>query len=212
MASRKCIYDADFHDGAVQTMTETGKPIPGMVEDLGIHPGTLHSWVSRAGATGRRRRTGHRGATYGLRLGVGQVLVVVQGQQPHPGVEITGEVHGEHPAAVHIPGGRGQVVQSVAIGAGPVLDAGVRAVQHIQKRPASAEQDRPPHPRSRYGVSQRKPYPSDLYRRPMGLNRADVDDLQKGPARPQAHRVAGQGRPPDVSSPSSTTTCPHWSA
>lgn len=30
----------------------------------------------------------------------------------------------------------------------------------------------------------------------MGVNRADVDGLEKGPARPQAHRAAGQGRPP----------------
>ncbi|MET8081967.1 hypothetical protein [Streptomyces sp. NPDC005303] len=33
-------------------MTETGKPIPGVVEDLGIHPGTLHSWVSQARSHG----------------------------------------------------------------------------------------------------------------------------------------------------------------
>ncbi|MFJ2478344.1 hypothetical protein ACIOWI_36300 [Streptomyces sp. NPDC087659] len=31
-----------------------------MAEDLGIHPGTLYSWVSRRGATGRPRRTGRR--------------------------------------------------------------------------------------------------------------------------------------------------------
>ncbi len=29
---------------------------------------------------------------HGVRLGVGQVLDVVQGQQPHPGIEITREV------------------------------------------------------------------------------------------------------------------------
>ncbi|MCP9956150.1 transposase [Streptomyces sudanensis] len=48
MASRKRIYDAEFREGAVRIVTETGKPIPEVAEDLGIHPGTLHSWVSRA--------------------------------------------------------------------------------------------------------------------------------------------------------------------
>ncbi|WP_258193260.1 transposase [Streptomyces sp. MA5143a] len=33
-------------------MTETGKPIPEVAEDLGIHPETLHSWVSRARRNG----------------------------------------------------------------------------------------------------------------------------------------------------------------
>ncbi|MDI9883725.1 transposase [Streptomyces sp. HNM0645] len=48
MASRKRVYDAEFREGAVRIVTETGKPIPEVAEDLGIHPGTLHSWVSRA--------------------------------------------------------------------------------------------------------------------------------------------------------------------
>ena len=52
MASRKRIYDAGFREGAVRIVTETGKPIPEVAEDLGIHPGTLHSWVSRARRNG----------------------------------------------------------------------------------------------------------------------------------------------------------------
>ncbi|MCX4474882.1 transposase [Streptomyces cellulosae] len=52
MASRKRIYDAEFREGAVRIVTETGKPIPEVAEDLGIHPGTLHSWVSRARRNG----------------------------------------------------------------------------------------------------------------------------------------------------------------
>lgn len=48
VASGRRIYDAEFHDWAVRIMTESGKPIPEVVEDLGIHPGTLRSWVSRA--------------------------------------------------------------------------------------------------------------------------------------------------------------------
>ncbi|MGW2938184.1 transposase [Streptomyces sp. NPDC001156] len=60
MASRKRIYDAEFREGAVRIVTETGKPIPEVAEDLSIHPGTLHSWVSRARRNGRRRRIGRR--------------------------------------------------------------------------------------------------------------------------------------------------------
>ncbi|WWR51393.1 transposase [Streptomyces sp. SCSIO 30461] len=33
-------------------MAETGKPIPEVAEKLGVHPGTLHSWVSRAKRNG----------------------------------------------------------------------------------------------------------------------------------------------------------------
>lgn len=50
MASRKRTYDAEFREGAVRIVSETGKPIPEVAEDLGIHPRTLHSWVSRAPA------------------------------------------------------------------------------------------------------------------------------------------------------------------
>ncbi|WP_240124500.1 transposase [Streptomyces sp. MUM 136J] len=52
MTSRKRIYDAEFREGAVRIVTETGKPIPEVAEDLGVHPGTLHSWVSRARRNG----------------------------------------------------------------------------------------------------------------------------------------------------------------
>ncbi|MCM3809286.1 transposase [Streptomyces sp. DR7-3] len=52
MASRKRVYDAEFRDGAVRIVTETGKPIPEVAEDQGIDPGTLHSWVSRARRNG----------------------------------------------------------------------------------------------------------------------------------------------------------------
>ena len=47
MASKKRLYDAEFREGAVRIVIETGKPIPEVAEDLGIHSGTLHSWVSR---------------------------------------------------------------------------------------------------------------------------------------------------------------------
>ncbi|MFF4402841.1 transposase [Streptomyces sp. NPDC001480] len=37
-------------DGRI--VAETGKPIPEVTEDLGIHPGTLRTWVSRARRNG----------------------------------------------------------------------------------------------------------------------------------------------------------------
>jgi transposase len=52
VGSRKRIYNAEFREGAVRIVTETGKPIPEVAEELGVHPGTLHSWVSRAKRNG----------------------------------------------------------------------------------------------------------------------------------------------------------------
>ncbi|WP_329295702.1 transposase [Streptomyces sp. NBC_01455] len=52
MASKKRLYDAEFREGAVRIVIETGKPIPEVAADLGIHSGTLHSWVSRARRNG----------------------------------------------------------------------------------------------------------------------------------------------------------------
>ncbi|MFD0297315.1 transposase [Streptomyces sp. NPDC127061] len=47
MGTDKRTYDAEFREGAVRIVIETGKPIPQVAEELGVHPGTLHSWVSR---------------------------------------------------------------------------------------------------------------------------------------------------------------------
>ncbi|WP_432034354.1 transposase [Streptomyces antibioticus] len=47
MGSRKKPpYDAEFREGAVRIVIETGKPVGDVAEELGINPGTLHSWVS----------------------------------------------------------------------------------------------------------------------------------------------------------------------
>jgi transposase len=51
VGSRKRIYNAEFREGAVRIVTETGKPIPEVAEELGVHPGTLHR-VSRAKRNG----------------------------------------------------------------------------------------------------------------------------------------------------------------
>ena len=45
-------FDADFREGAVRLVGETGKPIAQVARDLGINPGTLGNWVD----ADRRRR------------------------------------------------------------------------------------------------------------------------------------------------------------
>jgi transposase len=46
-SKKKPPYDAEFREGAVRIVIETGKPAGDVAEELGINPGTLHSWVSR---------------------------------------------------------------------------------------------------------------------------------------------------------------------
>lgn len=40
-------YDAEFREGAVRIVRETGKSIAQVARDLGINPGTLGNWVDR---------------------------------------------------------------------------------------------------------------------------------------------------------------------
>uniref|UniRef100_A0AAU2UVN3 Transposase n=1 Tax=Streptomyces sp. NBC_00003 TaxID=2903608 RepID=A0AAU2UVN3_9ACTN len=47
MGSRQRTYTPEFREGAVRIVIETGRPIPEVAEELGVHSGTLHSWVSR---------------------------------------------------------------------------------------------------------------------------------------------------------------------
>lgn len=47
MGSKKKPYDAEFREGAVRIVVETGKSVGEVAEEFGINPGTLHSWVSR---------------------------------------------------------------------------------------------------------------------------------------------------------------------
>nr|WP_239144191.1 transposase [Streptomyces sp. SID14515] len=46
-SKKKPPYDAEFREGAVRIVVETGRPAGEVAEELGINPGTLHSWVSR---------------------------------------------------------------------------------------------------------------------------------------------------------------------
>lgn len=43
----------ELREGTVHIVIGTGKPVPEVAEELGVNPGTLHSWVSRW----RRNRT-----------------------------------------------------------------------------------------------------------------------------------------------------------
>ena len=40
-------YDAEFREGAVTIVRETGKPIAEVARDLGIGAGTLGNWVKK---------------------------------------------------------------------------------------------------------------------------------------------------------------------
>ncbi|MFI0961352.1 transposase [Streptomyces sp. NPDC021080] len=47
MGSKQRTYMPEFREGAVRIVIETGRPIPEVAEELGVHSGTLHNWVSR---------------------------------------------------------------------------------------------------------------------------------------------------------------------
>src|SRR2546430_15557878 len=55
MAETRRKFDADFREGAVRLVRETGKPVAEVARDLGINEGTLGNWVN---ADKRRRGDG----------------------------------------------------------------------------------------------------------------------------------------------------------
>lgn len=55
MAEKRRVFTAEFREGAVRIVTETGKPVSEVAQDLGINETTLASWVSRAKRAGNGR-------------------------------------------------------------------------------------------------------------------------------------------------------------
>ncbi|MFD8692696.1 transposase [Streptomyces sp. NPDC059651] len=53
MAEKRRKFDAEFREGAVRIVTDTGKSVGEVAEDLGINETTLASWVSRTRRAGR---------------------------------------------------------------------------------------------------------------------------------------------------------------
>jgi len=47
MAETRRKFDADFREGAVRLVRETGKPIAQVARDLGVNEGTLGNWVNK---------------------------------------------------------------------------------------------------------------------------------------------------------------------
>jgi len=48
VAEKRKKYDAEFREGAVRIVRETGKSVAQTARDLGVHEATLGNWVKKA--------------------------------------------------------------------------------------------------------------------------------------------------------------------
>ncbi|WP_257232671.1 transposase [Streptomyces sp. Rer75] len=55
MGSKQRTCTPEFREGAVRIVIEAGRPIPEVAEELGVHSGTLHSWVSALAERAERK-------------------------------------------------------------------------------------------------------------------------------------------------------------
>ena len=61
MPEKRRKFDAEFREGAVRIVRETGKPIAQVARDLGVNEGTLGNWVVKDSA----QREGRDGLSTG---------------------------------------------------------------------------------------------------------------------------------------------------
>lgn len=47
MPEKRRKFDAEFREGAVRIVRETGKPVAQVARDLGVNEGTLGNWVAK---------------------------------------------------------------------------------------------------------------------------------------------------------------------
>ncbi len=47
MAEKRRKFDAEFREGAVRIVRETGRPVAQVARELGINEGTLTTWMAR---------------------------------------------------------------------------------------------------------------------------------------------------------------------
>jgi transposase len=47
MPEKRRKFDAEFREGAVRLVRDTGRPVAEVARELGISPGTLGSWVNK---------------------------------------------------------------------------------------------------------------------------------------------------------------------
>ena len=53
MSEKRIKYDAEFREGAVRIVEETGKSVAAVARDLGVNEGTLGNWVVKARDAGK---------------------------------------------------------------------------------------------------------------------------------------------------------------